>query len=140
MGVHLIYHHLRSERRTKAAATLGIDTGASMEEVRKAHRKLMMELHPDRFAGDEEGAAHAQVSCCFLCNMISVVRDLCVPLTSDALIFFWILIASSRGAAGTLCCCIACLANHGCPVKCATGKLCRVVLVFASARSLISKE
>jgi len=50
----------RTERRGDAYKTLGIEPGASAGEVKKAHRKLMMELHPDRFVGDEEGAATAQ--------------------------------------------------------------------------------
>lgn len=38
----------RTERRGDAYKTLGIEPGASAGEVKKAHRKLMMELHPDR--------------------------------------------------------------------------------------------
>jgi len=48
------------ERRVKAAATLDVDVDADSKAVKVAHRKLMMELHPDRFVGDEEGAAAAQ--------------------------------------------------------------------------------
>ena len=52
----------RKGRRDEAAATLGLDAGApfSAGDVKKAHRKLMMELHPDRFVGDDEGAKAAQ--------------------------------------------------------------------------------
>ena len=38
---------------------LGVESDASAGDVKKAHRKLMMDLHPDRFVGDEEGAAAA---------------------------------------------------------------------------------
>ena len=40
--------------------TLGIESGASAAEVKKAHRRLMVELHPDTFIGDEEGAEAAK--------------------------------------------------------------------------------
>jgi len=50
----------RGERRLGAAATLGIESGASAAEVKKAHRRLMVELHPDTFIGDEEGAEAAK--------------------------------------------------------------------------------
>tara|TARA_B110001452_G_scaffold159595_1_gene132802 strand:+ start:1067 stop:2131 length:1065 start_codon:yes stop_codon:yes gene_type:complete len=50
----------RSERREEAAKTLSLEVSASAGEVKKAHRKLMLELHPDRFVGDDEGAAAAQ--------------------------------------------------------------------------------
>jgi len=50
----------RSERRAKAAEVLGVAADASPGDVKKAHRKLMMDLHPDRFVGDDEGAATAQ--------------------------------------------------------------------------------
>ena len=50
----------RTERRVEAATILGIDSGAGAGDVKKAHRKLMMDLHPDRFVGDDEGAAAAE--------------------------------------------------------------------------------
>ena len=50
----------RSERRANAAEVLGCEPDASPREVKSAHRKLMMELHPDRFIGDEEGAEEAR--------------------------------------------------------------------------------
>lgn len=50
----------RGERRSEAAETLGVAADASAGDVKKAHRRLMMELHPDRFVGDEDGAAAAQ--------------------------------------------------------------------------------
>lgn len=49
----------RSERRADAARTLGIESGASMKEIKMAHRKFMQQLHPDMFIGDEAGAAKA---------------------------------------------------------------------------------
>lgn len=49
----------RSDRRKEAAKTLGIESSASAAEVKKAHRKLMQQLHPDMFIGDEKGAEKA---------------------------------------------------------------------------------
>lgn len=53
----------RPERRAEAARVLGVDTGASPAEVKRAHRGFMKSLHPDMFVGDEEGAdkANAQM-------------------------------------------------------------------------------
>merc|ERR1712228_289835 len=50
----------RAEQVSEAVKVLGIDKGATSAEVKKAHRKLMMELHPDRFVDDATGAAAAQ--------------------------------------------------------------------------------
>ncbi|KAG8460235.1 hypothetical protein KFE25_004483 [Diacronema lutheri] len=45
--------------REDARRTLGVEAGASAADLKRAHRKLVMELHPDRFVGDEAGAAAA---------------------------------------------------------------------------------
>ena len=50
----------RAERRSDAAAMLGLEPDPSAADVKKAHRRLMMELHPDRFVGDEDGAKAAE--------------------------------------------------------------------------------
>ena len=50
----------RSERRGEAAQTLGLEASATASDVKRAHRKLMMELPPDRFVGDEDGKAAAE--------------------------------------------------------------------------------
>lgn len=49
----------RAQRRREAADVLGVGAGASGAEVKKAHRKLVMQLHPDRFVNDPEGGAAA---------------------------------------------------------------------------------
>jgi len=40
--------------RNECYATLGLSSGASSEEVKKAYRKLAKEHHPDKEGGDEE--------------------------------------------------------------------------------------
>lgn len=49
----------RGGTRDEARRTLGVEPSASAADVKKAHRKLVMELHPDRFVGNEAGAAAA---------------------------------------------------------------------------------
>ena len=55
----LILRGAGSERREEAAKTLDVDVAASAGEIKKAHRKLMLELHPDRFIGDDDAAEAA---------------------------------------------------------------------------------
>ena len=49
------------DKKRDALETLGLEGDAADEPgaVKKAHRKLMMTLHPDRFVGDDDGAAEA---------------------------------------------------------------------------------
>ena len=49
----------RKERRQAALKVLGVEAGASAKEIKMAHRTLMLELHPDMFVDDEEGAKEA---------------------------------------------------------------------------------
>jgi len=39
----------RTEKRKQAVAELGLEPGWGAGDLKKAHRKLMMELHPDKF-------------------------------------------------------------------------------------------
>lgn len=47
-------------KKSEALKTLGLSEGASDEDVKKAHRKLVIENHPDRFANDPQAQTRAE--------------------------------------------------------------------------------
>lgn len=47
-------------KKSEALKALGLSEGASDEDVKKAHRKLVIENHPDRFANDPAAQARAE--------------------------------------------------------------------------------
>ena len=47
-------------KKSEALNTLGLAQGASDEDIKKAHRKLIIENHPDKFGQDEQARAKAE--------------------------------------------------------------------------------
>lgn len=47
-------------KKSTALKTLGLHEGATEEEIKKAHRKLVIENHPDKFGQDPERRAQAE--------------------------------------------------------------------------------
>ena len=47
-------------KKSEALSTLGLSDGASEEEIKKAHRKLIIENHPDKFGQDAQARAKAE--------------------------------------------------------------------------------
>ena len=47
-------------KKSEALNTLGLAQGASEEDIKKAHRKLIIENHPDKFGQDEQARAKAE--------------------------------------------------------------------------------
>lgn len=48
---------------------LGVDRGASEEEIKKAYRRLAMKYHPDRNDGEDAGARFREISEAYSCLM-----------------------------------------------------------------------
>ncbi|MDO5335652.1 MAG: DnaJ domain-containing protein, partial [Coriobacteriia bacterium] len=47
-------------KKSEALKTLGLSEGATAEDIKKAHRKLAIENHPDRFGQDAEARSQAE--------------------------------------------------------------------------------
>ncbi|HJI80875.1 MAG TPA: DnaJ domain-containing protein [Eggerthellaceae bacterium] len=47
-------------KKSTALKTLGLSEGATEEEIKKAHRKLIIENHPDKFGQDERARSKAE--------------------------------------------------------------------------------
>lgn len=47
-------------KKSTALKTLGLSEGATEEDIKKAHRKLIIENHPDKFGQDEQARAKAE--------------------------------------------------------------------------------
>lgn len=47
-------------KKSEALKTLGLSEGASEDDIKKAHRKLVIENHPDKFGQDAEARAKAE--------------------------------------------------------------------------------
>ena len=47
-------------KKSEALNTLGLSQGASEDDIKKAHRKLIIENHPDKFGQDEQARAKAE--------------------------------------------------------------------------------
>lgn len=47
-------------KKSTALKTLGLSEGATEEDIKKAHRKLIIENHPDKFGQDEKARAEAE--------------------------------------------------------------------------------
>lgn len=47
-------------KKSEALSTLGLQDGATEDEIKKAHRKLIIENHPDKFGQDADARAKAE--------------------------------------------------------------------------------
>lgn len=61
-------------KKSEALATLGLKDGATEEEIKKAHRKLIIENHPDKFGQDKEACEKAEEKT----KLINEARDVLI--------------------------------------------------------------
>lgn len=66
-------------KKSEALKTLGLSEGASDDEVKKAHRKLVIENHPDKFGQDAEARAQAEEKT----KLINEARDVLLNRSWD---------------------------------------------------------
>jgi hypothetical protein len=66
-------------KKSEALKTLGLADGATDEEVKKAHRKLVIENHPDKFGQDAEARAKAEEKT----KLINEARDVLLNRSWD---------------------------------------------------------
>lgn len=61
-------------KKSEALTTLGLKDGATEEEIKKAHRKLIIENHPDKFGQDKEAREKAEEKT----KLINEARDVLI--------------------------------------------------------------
>lgn len=61
-------------KKSEALKILGLSEGASDEDVKKAHRKLVIENHPDKFGQDPQRRAEAEEKT----KLINEARDVLI--------------------------------------------------------------
>lgn len=66
-------------KKSEALKTLGLSEGASDDEVKKAHRKLIIENHPDKFGQDADARARAEEKT----KLINEARDVLLNRSWD---------------------------------------------------------
>ncbi len=66
-------------KKSEALKTLGLAEGATDEEVKKAHRKLIIENHPDKFGQDADARAQAEEKT----KLINEARDVLLNRSWD---------------------------------------------------------
>lgn len=66
-------------KKSEALEILGLQDGASDDEVKKAHRKLVIENHPDKFGQDEVARAKAEEKT----KLINEARDVLISRKWD---------------------------------------------------------
>ena len=75
-------------KKSEALNTLGLAQGASEEDIKKAHRKLIIENHPDKFGQDEQARAKAEEKTKLILNnrlaLFDVIANCTISGSADA--------------------------------------------------------